>query len=179
MNQRVAGQTRTQWLLRCLLAPLQRFENAAIQVLLGYNPDTAVGVQLDVLGKIVGQPRLGLADNVYRRYIKARIATNRSSGKREELIKIARLVLGDDVGQIIIRGRGWDPGASFILEVQDRVTTDDEGEALLYFLGDAVVAGVRVIVEWSTVPLAATFRLDVGPGLDVGVLAESGDNATS
>ena len=55
----------------------------------------AEGVQLDILGKIVGQPRLGLSDAAYRTAIKLRIRVNRSRGSSEDLIQILRLAMPD------------------------------------------------------------------------------------
>jgi hypothetical protein len=161
-------------LLGVLLKPFQRLENAMIQVRDGYDPDTAVGVQLESDGKLVGQPRAGLADDVYRRYIKARILVNRSTGKREELLKIGRLILGDDVGTLVIRGRD---NATCYFEVRDRATTDAEALALQTMLTTAAGTGIRIIVEWSAVALAQTFRFDAGPGFDQGHLARGVDAA--
>jgi len=53
----------------------------------------AEGVQLDVLGKIVGQPRLGLSDSGYRSAIKLKIRVNRSRGSNVDLLEILRLAM--------------------------------------------------------------------------------------
>ena len=165
---------RTETLLSILLKPFQRLENAMIQVRDGYDPNTAVGVQLDLLGRFVKWPRAGLSDDVYRRYIRAKIAANRSTGKREELLNITRLILGDDLGTVVIRARG---NATFILEIRDRAVDDATAKALLAMLTIAVGNGIRIVVEWSARPLSQTFRLDGGPGLDVGHLARGVDAA--
>lgn len=167
---------RLETLLSLLMAPFQRFENAAIQLLTERGVDVAFGAQLDVLGKIVGQARGGLADDVYRRYIRARIAANRSTGKREELIRITRLVLGDNLGKVIVRAQG---DAGFILEIQDRATDDATGNALMALLQSAVSDGVRIVVQWNRNLLAQTFRFDAGPGFDVGHLDAGVSNASS
>lgn len=72
----------------------QQLENAIEGVLNGYNIDLAVGEQLDVLGRLVSQPRGSLTDDNYRGYIKAKIKINRSSGTLEEIYEIIRLVEG-------------------------------------------------------------------------------------
>ena len=55
----------------------------------------AVGAQLDVLGRIVGEARLGDPDANYRLRIKAGILLNVSSGTPEELLAIFRLLTSD------------------------------------------------------------------------------------
>ena len=52
----------------------------------------AEGVQLDNLGKIVGQERLGFDDDFYRILILARIGINISSGEPERIISTAKLL---------------------------------------------------------------------------------------
>jgi hypothetical protein len=158
------------------MAPFQRFENASIEMLNERTVDVAVGAQLDLLGKIVGQPRLGFTDDLYRRYIRARIAVNRSTGKREEIIRIARLVLGDSLGDVIVRTQG---DAGFILEIQNRATDDSTAQVLATMVGLAVSAGVRVIVQWNRNLLAQSFRFDVGPGWDQGHLDGGLSNGTT
>jgi hypothetical protein len=158
------------------MAPLQRFENACIQLLTQRGVDVAVGAQLDVLGRIVGQPRSGLMDDVYRRYIRARIATNRATGKREELINIANLILNNTAtGVVLIH---TEAGATLILETRIPVDLDTMA-VLVNMLGSAVAVGVRIIVSTSQQDISNTFRFDVGPGFDVGHLNAGADNATS
>lgn len=135
----------------------------------------ATGIWLDRIGKIVGRDRNGLLDDTYRRYLFAQIAVNRSTGRREELINIARLVLNTPIGSGSIRIR-TESNASFILEVQDIAVNDTVAGVLHDMLSQAVAAGVRIVFVWSAVPLAQTFRLDAGPGLDQGHLARGIDN---
>ena len=54
--------------------------------------DNAEGVQLDVLGKLVGEPRKGKEDDLYRVWITVRIRVNRSHGRGLDLLEILRLV---------------------------------------------------------------------------------------
>lgn len=150
---------RLETLMTVLMAPFQRFENACFQLLTQRTVDTAVGVQLDVLGKIVGQGRAGLADDVYRRYIRARILTNRATGKREELITIAKLILNDDTATIVLLDQ---PPATVFVRI-DNITVDAATEAALtLFLGAAISNGVRILVQSSEVLDASTFQYGVG-----------------
>ena len=136
----------TQWqdkpvtigLLKSFLENIQVVENLNCQLLDERGIDTAVGVQLDNLGLIVGQPRevedgayalyfgfLGnpngtgfndapfyedgepllttkvLDDSLYRLYIKARAASNRSSGTPEDVIRFFQALFGGDTNTIV------------------------------------------------------------------------------
>jgi hypothetical protein len=84
-------------LLTSYLKEVQQIENALIQLLNERLPDTATSTAvLDILGRIVGQPRSGRDNDTYRLWIKARIAVNRGSGTIPELNNILQLVLPSD-----------------------------------------------------------------------------------
>ena len=83
-------------LLTALVTPHQPLEDAWQQLRLLRSVDTAVGVQLDMIGEIVGQERGGMVDDDYRRFVRARIAANISDGRVFDLIKVATLVVNDD-----------------------------------------------------------------------------------
>jgi len=163
---------RLETLMSVLMRPFQRFENATIQLLTLRRVDTATGEQLNVLGRIVGQPRDGLVDVDYRRYIRARVATNRSAGKREDLIRIARLVLNDSAARVHVAREGV---ATTTITIELAAITAAVATALISFLRDAVAIGVRLVLRYSLSTPATTFRLDSGPGLDVGHLAGSAE----
>jgi len=97
-----------------------------------------------VIGKLVGQPRNGLVDNDYRRFVRARIATNRSSGTSEEALNIARLVLGDQTAVLDLDLQGI---AAFVLRVLAIPISASLASILIGFLRDAKSAGVRAILE--------------------------------
>lgn len=46
-----------------------------------------------MIGRVVGQDRLGLSDDDYRSYVRARVAAHRSTGTFEDLIKVVSLVM--------------------------------------------------------------------------------------
>jgi hypothetical protein len=58
-----------------------------------FRPSTATGFRLDWIGAKVGQRRIGPTDAVYRLYILARIAVNRSAGQVADLIRVAGILL--------------------------------------------------------------------------------------
>lgn len=156
-------------LLRCFLAPCQELEQAFQDLKLLRSVDTAEGVQLDVLGKVVGQPRNGVSDDeLYRRYIRARIATNRSKGLIEDLIRISRLVIDDDALRVVVENVGI---ATVTVRAAD-ITLPDDVAAIAYgFLSKAKSAGARLIFQYVSSAPAGLFAFDVGPGLDNGHLA--------
>lgn len=164
--------------LSILVAPFQTLEDTLQQMLTMRTVDSAQGVNLDIIGKIVGQARIGAAvgnDDIYRQYIRARIATNLSRGLPQDLYTIARLITGTTPlvdGRIIVR-TVWN--ATFILELQDIPVDEDTAIVLQQMLVAAVSAGVRIVIIYSARPLAQTFRFDVGPGWDQGHLARGID----
>lgn len=105
---------------------------------------TAVGAQLDTIGAIVGQPRSGMVDFDYRRYIFARIATNRSDGLVEDLISISKLILNDSTVYVQIDQQGV---AAVVVRILNITVLDDLANILLGFLQSATEAGVRLILE--------------------------------
>ncbi len=77
----------TAWLNR-----IQEIEDVLWELIDERTIDAAVGVQLDGIGAIVGEPRLGKTDDEYRLFIKARRLVNLSSGTVPELIEILGLL---------------------------------------------------------------------------------------
>lgn len=150
-------QPNVRALITVWCRPVQAFEEVLYQVLTERTVDLAVGVQLDMLGVIVGQPRGGLVDDDYRRYIRARIRVNRSSGTIDELIVIARLIVNDEDATIWL-----EPSypAACVMHIQGIPVDDAIATALVVFLRAAATGGVRVVLEWSTVAPEDTFTWD-------------------
>lgn len=147
--------------LTAVLASVQDVENALQQLYRERRIDTAVGTQLDILGKIVGQPRQALDDDTYRRYVRARVATNRSDGLVEDLITITDLII-DEVGAYIVVRRGS------TASVMVKIDLDSQTFALMSivrdFLVEAVSAGVRLVVEFRQQADTDTFCFSGGVG---------------
>ncbi len=158
-------------LLRVLIAPMQDIETA-LQQLIARTVDNATGINLDVFGRIVGQPRGGLLDDDYRRLIRARIVANRSSGEIESLLAVAALVLNDDDAYLHIK---YVSNATLVLRVEDVIVSADVAGLMMRMLRDAVAAGVRLILEWGESSPSMMFRYDSGPGYDTGHLASALD----
>lgn len=137
----------------------QTLEDALQQVYSGYWIDEAVGVQLDVLGRLVGQGRGGMVDDDYRSMIRARISVNRSKGTIADIITVAGLVVNDVNVYYQIDNQGI---ATVVLRLMNAAVPDATVEDLLLpMLRDTVAAGVRIIVEWSSSPPANWLIWDV------------------
>ena len=77
---------------------VQDIEDAMRDFLYGLSIDDSEGDQLDHIGEIVGEERLGKTDALYRIAIKIKIGENTSEGTLEKVITIWRLLApGDDV----------------------------------------------------------------------------------
>jgi len=140
-------ETKTELGLRALLEPAADLATAMIAVLMGFDVDTAVGVQLDVLGDRVGRQRNGIADNeIYRRYVRAQIATNKSDGVIDDIIAVAALVLGDNQATPVLVNVG---DAAFILRIEGAAVPDDVAAVLIKLVRKATSGGRRAIVGYT------------------------------
>lgn len=164
------GKPNIASLLTALVTPTQALESCLWQLLTLRRPLTASGAQLDLIGKLVGQARNGSSDSDYARFISARIATNNSKGRVEDLIAITKLVLNIATIVIIVTRDG---AATARVTTLNIAITDTVAAIVASFLQTAVAAGVRVVYQWSNVVPASTFTLDIGPGLDVGNLSSA------
>lgn len=151
-----------------LATPFQSLESALQQLLTERSIDTAVGAQLDVIGRIVGQARNGLDDDTFRRYCRARVSTNKSTGVVEDLITVTDLIVYDDAATIIAKGEGT---ATVRVNAYGIILDVDLANIVFDFAQDTVSAGVRVVVQWSESLPGDTFTFDIGPGWDDGALA--------
>jgi hypothetical protein len=154
-------------LISALCAPLQELEDVLWDIRLRRAVATAEGAQLDVLGRIVGQPREGRTDPVYRIWILARVRLNKGSGRPEDILQI---FAGITQGMTALDLEEQYP-AAFVLRVG--LSPGVAAQELASLLHLAKAGGVRAIVEAPNDVPANTFTLDIGPGLDVGKLADA------
>lgn len=153
-----------------LTPQFQALEDALTQLFLERGLAVAEGVQLDVIGRIVGEDRAGKSDDDYRRFLRARIATNRSRGVFEDMILVARLVLGDETVRVETEQQDI---ATVVVRLRDAAVTADIAAVVFAFLMQAKAAGVRLIVESSPEAPEDTFTWDIGPGWDDGAFADA------
>jgi len=147
--QQDRGKPNIEGLVSDMAAQWQGLEEALFQVLVERAIDTAVGVQLDAIGTIVVEPRDGRTDAIYRRHLRAKIRTNRSDGQVEDLIAIARLVLGTQDKEATTIEIEFQLPAAVALRVLGLAVDDDVAEVLIRFERLGVSAGVRILVESS------------------------------
>lgn len=81
-------------LLTSYLESIQEVEDIYEQLLTERGVDTAVGVQLDILGKIVGEPRNSRTDDDYRPAILLRVAINTSDGTEPKIVEVLTALAG-------------------------------------------------------------------------------------
>ncbi len=147
-------KTRIVAWLRSYLSEVQLAEDALWQLYVERRLPSAVGAQLDIIGRVVGEPRLDRDDAAYRPWIGARILANRSRGRAEELITIVRAVTPSTTlvhvreeypAALTVRAYGAIPPAT--------------GDALAQLLAKAAkAAGVRILFQWTTMGDSIAFR---------------------
>jgi hypothetical protein len=140
------GESNTQKALRALLSPAAELEAAMQAVLRGRNVETAIGVQLTLIGKLVGRTGRDPDDEIERRLVRAQIAANKSDGLVEDKIAVATMVLDDPAARIVIDMVG---AAATILRVEDVAVSEVVAAVLVQLVIKAASGGVRQIVEWS------------------------------
>jgi hypothetical protein len=144
--QQFQGKPYIEGLITSLTDRVQELENVMFEIVDGFLLDTAVGEQLDVLGRIVNQPRAGRDDTTYRLWLKARILVNRGSGLPEEFIALGQLVLPDGTNFSVYE----ETHATVIISLNDEETDEDLIENLLQIARELKAGGVRLLLFWHT-----------------------------
>lgn len=90
-------QPNIKALIDALIQPVQEIENSLTDLNSNRGVASAVGVQLDRLGDIVGIKRLGLLDDAYRTRIRIKIVQNLSEGEPERLIQVYGALLNSNL----------------------------------------------------------------------------------
>jgi len=137
-----------QALADLIAAEAQQFEDAAQASLSIASANASTGAQLQLLGRLIGQPWASEMEPAYRLRIQARIKANRSSGTSDELYGVFLAMLG-------LTGPGHaqvvplPPGPAAILFRVLDVMDAPVAAVLLDFLYAAKVGGTRLVLEWS------------------------------
>ncbi len=136
-------------LLTTYLQQLQDLEDALFS-LFNTALSNSVGVQLDGLGRIIGEPRFGRSDADYNLALNARIIVNSSEGTPEELIAVVNTLIS---ASSVITLTEFFP-AAFEIEVVDEI--DEDGFQIGRLVIQAKPAGVNGIFRWhsTTTPFA-------------------------
>jgi hypothetical protein len=136
-------------LLAAFTRELQALEDTFWEILESRTLANADLVRLKVLGKIVGQPRLGFSTENYRTLIAARALANVSQGRASDLLAVLDELLG--AGQYVLLAPG---NATLYLTVLQPV--DAQGIAMVQqILPDTRAAGVGLQFLYSD-PATAT-----------------------
>lgn len=152
------GKPRLEAWISSYLEGVQELTDAAWAVLVMRLIDDAVGEQLTVLGRLVGQPRIVEDEERYRVLVRARIAVNSSSGKPDDLIRVANLLFGADAEYSM---HEFFPAALVfsINEAIDVIPALEQG-----MLDEAAAGGVRVDVHFSADEPDELFAWGAGDG---------------
>ena len=157
--------TKLQGLITALCGiQIQEIENAGYDLLTRLDIDSSEGTQLDKIGEIVGRQRYGMADDLYRIWLKANIAKNTSEGDIERVLSIWRLfnmnaeniqivehfpaevaIYSDSSAGIGIYLSG-ESGCIILTEVGNKIVTDFDTQfiPLIYnFMQKVVCAGIK------------------------------------
>lgn len=154
-QQHLADGSNVRKLITSLLGPIDAIELGLQQLLTLRRVDTATGVTLDALGKLVGRARNGIVDdNIYRRHVRAQIAANTSDGLAEQLITLAKLIVYDVGATMIV---GDQSNGTLSLRINGVVPTTDVLTALYGLLARAVAAGVRIVLIYNAAVDTDTF----------------------
>lgn len=140
-------QVRIQAWLDAFLVELDRAEDVGYSFLTDIWPHTAVGVTLDYLGEIVGQPRLGLVDDAYRLMLLGRIYVNTGDGQCPQFAELAGILYLDDP---LFYDEA--PGAARI-----DVAGCDYPMPVSTLFDDLAPAGVSLLFVYSTYPADETY----------------------
>jgi hypothetical protein len=127
-------------IVNAISAEFQELEDAFFQLLDERYLDTAVGVQLDQLGVIIGLARNGLDDDEYRIALKTKAQLNNASGIPSDVITTFKLLTG---GSSIIAKELFP--ATFLLQSDG----DDLQPNILPQMNQVKVGGVELILTTS------------------------------
>jgi len=154
------GKARIEALLSANMTQIQEIEGVAFDMLEAFVVSTAVGDQLDTIGKIVTEPRKGKTDDVYRAFILARITINRSNGRVEEFNTVLQLITEATTGgtwQVHER-----PPACLYVEETTAGGSVFDTPTILAILESMKAGGVCVQLTYAAALAAETFQFASG-----------------
>ena len=118
--------------------------------------DSSEGVQLDIIGRIVGQPRGGQVDATYRRMLRAQVLALKSEGTVAHLVAVLRAFLGSTASLI------YSPSypAGYVLTISLPLLTTALATLAVGFLRTATTTAVYGNLLYQTEADATTFFFD-------------------
>lgn len=157
---------RLRSLLGALLDEVQVVEDAAWDVILGRLVDDAEGAQLDTIGRIVGQPRIG-DDEEFRLYIKARITINSSDGTGDDVMQVA---------EVLLEGKPWSYEETYPASIIIETFEAERAATIAHLLRLARAGGVGFGYHYSTEPEAEAFSFPAGDDAEEDSASGFGDD---
>lgn len=144
LTGRAQDQPNIIALLTSVLQQIQDLEDGIHEVLNKRNLDDAVGVQLTILGKLVGQPRLLSDDDLFRSFVATRILINLSEGTASNIITVVeRIFFGNETFKY-----REEPPAQFRILIPERILTLPSN--LVHLIIDQTdLGGVRAMLQYS------------------------------
>lgn len=138
------GKPNVAALLLAFVREIQTLEDTLWEMLELRTIENADLTRLKVIGKIVGQPRLGFDTETYRLLIQARALANVSRGRASDVFQVLDLLLGENDYELLTPGN-----ATLYLIALEPV--DADGLALVsIILPDVRAAGVGFALVSST-----------------------------
>lgn len=170
--QQYKGKEKIEALLAALGSDqIQDLEDTLTQLLSRLVVDNSEGVQLDNIGKIVGQPRNGQDDATYQIFIHAKIGRNVSEGDIERVISVWKILSQAGTVQVI---------ENFPAEVElysDSPLSDALAAIAFPLMQDVVGAGIKVVS--SVITEGIPFGFDGGIGvLGFDTIISTGQNSS-
>lgn len=154
-------------LARALGAGAQAAEDLIFDLTVSRTVQIASGRMLDQWGAIVGQPRGGMSDRDYRRFIFARALANRSRGSADEMIAIFELAT--DAERVI--AEELHPATVRLTAIRQAWMDDRVSRATYRIMRDAKRLGISLVLV-EAVPDAFGFDGDdEARGYDEGLLS--------
>lgn len=151
--------------LGSLLLQLEKLQDTFYQLLNERGIYTAIGDQLDTLGRLVGELREGRGDDLYREAILARISVNAASGTAEDVKQTAKVLSG--VNYVYIYEHF--PACTYMF-VPAFISRQNE-----IAIDTSHAAGVRTRVLWSEEPENVIFPGIEGDFAEINLITESGE----
>jgi hypothetical protein len=157
---------RLQGWLDAYLDGDQSIENVLLQVLVGRSVKLAIGVQLDMIGRVVRQQRGELADDAYRLMLLGRIFVNHADGTIPDILELFNILNVEGAGIHEMYPAGIHIDAAGMLY------PEQVGDLLF----DIKPAGARLNWLYSTSAIGTIFRTSSTLGTDEVTATEGTDD---
>lgn len=156
------GLPNWEALLGAIAEQAQNLETVGEQLATLPSIADSVGAQLDNIGDLIGEPRQGFSDAVYRLHLTARVFLNKGSGTIPEILRMFATILEAPEGLRLVERFP----AAFELHTEDAVAVpNDTAGYLARFLTEARAAGVASRFFWSAVAPELAFGFEDSDGL--------------